>query len=107
VSTAPFFLWGGESDSGPSGGVIVLLVLAFMVGVPAVAGLLLRRRDAKRDQTGSGIEDAKEPPPKSGRFSSWDASEPFNFRAPSTRQDWLVVAGFAAGFHILLLVASP
>jgi uncharacterized membrane protein YdfJ with MMPL/SSD domain len=96
--------WGGGSHDAPvSGGVIVLVVLALLVVAPAVVGLLLRRRDASRGRS-EGDTGRRDPPPRSGRLFSWDASGPFDPWAEATRHDWFVVGALAVGLVLVLLL---
>jgi hypothetical protein len=107
VLPAAVFFWGGGEHASPvSGGVIVLIVLALLLVVPALVGLLLRGRDARRARSDDDPGTERELPPRSGRCFSWDAGEPFDLWAPATRQDWLVVGAFAVGIALLLLLTQ-
>jgi hypothetical protein len=94
---------GGNTDSGPSGGLIVLAVLLVLVAVPAAIGVALRMRDKRRGGVVPGEETRRSDPSASPDFG-W-GNVPNLRGAKSTPSDWMIVGAFAL-VVLALLVAT-
>jgi hypothetical protein len=90
---------GGDSGSGASGGVVVLLILALLLAVPAVLGIALRIRDARRGERDPQDEPKLAKPPASSFLSgSWGRDS--GIRGESSRSDWVLVGALAVAVLI-------
>lgn len=92
---------GGDPDSGPSAIAIVALVLVLLVVLPAVLGLLLRLRDARRRDDVRREEPKTREPPESPVFGgSWGRGSTSSIWSESSRYDWMMVAVLAVAVLI-------
>jgi hypothetical protein len=93
---------GGDSGAGPSGGVIVLLIVVLLVAVPAIIGIALRIRDARRGGRDRQDEPKLAKPPASNVLGgSWGRGS--SLRGESSRSDWVLVGALALAVLIFYI----
>jgi hypothetical protein len=91
---------GGDSDAGPSGSLIALVILVLLVGVPVALGVLLRIRDRRRGDNG-GAEQLPARPAGAAPFG-WGNVRSLRGET-STPTDWLIVGAFGVVMLVLLI----
>jgi hypothetical protein len=76
-----------------------------LVAVPAVIGILLRVRDARRGETSQDEPKMADPPPSNFLSGSWGRNGS-SVRGESSRSDWMLVGALAIAVLIFTLATQ-